>query len=170
MEEKYFMHRIQEENNVFSKGIEIHNTKEAAILSFWGRMKLAYGGNPAITFMSCKITDIDGNVVAPYNLTWNADPEFENKFFMHHIRLDGTTYSKDIDVCATFDAARSAYAACMEYGYNNTRHPNVTFVSCEITDKTGSVMTPFDETWKSAEPEPEPEVESESEPEGESEG
>jgi hypothetical protein len=156
MAEKYFMHRIQEENGAFTKGIEIHDTKDAAILSFWGRMKLAYGGNPSITFMSCKITDGDGNVIKPYDLTWNAQDEFENKFFMHHIRLDGETYSKDIDVCETFDGARSAYAACMEYGYNNSRHPNVTMVCCQITDRTGSVMLPFDETWNAPEPEPEP--------------
>ncbi len=154
MEEKFFLHRIQEENGTFSKGIEIHDAKDTAILSFWGRMKLAYGGNPAITFMSCKITDINGNVVTPYNLTWNAEEQYENKFFMHHIRLDGETFTKDIDICDTFDAARSAYAAQMEYGYNNPRHANVAFVSCEITDRSGSVMIPFDETWK---PEEEPE-------------
>ena len=147
MDEKYFLHRIQEENGTFSKGIEIHDTKDAAVLSFWGRMKLAYGAS-AVTFMSCKITDVNGNVIDPrYNLNWNAESEYENKFFLHHIRQDGETITKDIDVCDTFDAARSAYAAHMEYGYNNSKHPNVTFVSCEITDRSGSVMQPFDETW-----------------------
>lgn len=155
MEEKYFLHRIQEESGTFSKGIEVHATKDEAILSFWGRMKLAYGGNPNITFMHCKITDINGNVVAPYDLTWNATAEYVNKFFMHHIRLDGETFSKDIDICETFDAARSAFAAAAEYGHNNRLHPNVKFVSCEITDKSGSVMTPFAETWKAPEEEPE---------------
>ena len=159
MEQKFFLHRIQEENGVFSKGIEIHDTKDAAVLSFWGRMKLAYGGNPAITFMSCKITDTNGSVISPYNLTWNAEANYTNKFFMHHIRLDGETFTKDIDICETFDIARSAYAAQMEYGYNNTRHANVSFVSCEITDRSGSVMIPFDETWKKPEEEPEPEPE-----------
>ena len=155
MEEKFFLHRIQMENDTFSKGIEIHDTKDAAILSFWGRMKLAYGGNPAIAFMSCKITDINGNVVTPYDLTWNAEADFDNRFFMHHIRLDGETFTKDIDICVTFDAARAAYAAQMEYGYNNPRHQSVNFVSCQITDRSGSVMVPFDETWKKQEEEPE---------------
>ena len=143
------------ENGTFSKGIEIHDTKDAAIISFWGRMKLAFGGNPSITFMSCKITDINGNVVAPYDLTWNAEADFDNRFFMHHIRLDGETFTKDIDICVTFDAARAAYAAQMEYGYNNSRHPSVNFVSCQITDRSGSVMVPFDETWKKQEEQPE---------------
>lgn len=154
MEEKYFMHRIQEENGVYSKGIEIHDTKEEAILSFWGRMKLAYGGNPTVTFMHCKITDINGNRVEDYDLPWNAETEHENKFFLHHIRYDGDTPSKDIDVFDTFDAARAAFGAAMEYGYNNTKHPNVKYVSCEITDRSGSVMDPFKKTWNPTEEEP----------------
>jgi len=157
MIEKYFLHRIQIEGGSFAKGIEVHDSLDSAILSFWGRMKLAYGANPNITFMSCKITDGSGNTVSPYNLTWGGTDEPENRFFMHHIRLDGETFSKDIDICETFDLARSSYAACMEYGYNNTRHPNVNFVSCQITDMSGSVMLPFDETWVKPEPEPEEE-------------
>ena len=51
--EKYFMHRIQKENGVFSKGIEVHDTLDAAKLSFWGRMKLAYGNKAGITFVHC---------------------------------------------------------------------------------------------------------------------
>ena len=153
--EKYFMHRIQLDNGSYSKGIEVHDTKESAILSFWGRTKLAYGASPGITFMHCKITDSAGNVVQPYNLTWNADEEYENMFFMHHIRLEGATFTKDIDVCDTFNAARASYAAQMEYGYDNSKFPNVTFVSCEITDRSGSVMKPFDETWNKHEAEPE---------------
>lgn len=33
---KYFMHRVQRENENYSKGIEIHDTLESAILSFFG--------------------------------------------------------------------------------------------------------------------------------------
>ena len=158
MEEKYFLHRIQGNNSTFSKGIEVHDTKDSAILSFWGRMKLAYGNNQDVKFMSCKITDSNGFVVRPYDLTWNEEGEYDNKYFMHHIRLDGETYTKDIDVCDTFDSARSAYATAMEYGYNNPRQPNVSFVSCEITDRNGFILEPFAETWiKPEEPEPEAE-------------
>ena len=151
--EKYFMHRIQEENGSYVKGIEVHDSLESAILSFWGRMKLAYGAS-AVTFMSCKITDSNGSTVDPYDLTWNADANHANAFFLHHIRLDGENYTKDIDICASYDAAKAAYAAQMEYGYNNPRHANVSFVSCEIVNKDGVIMLPFNETWVKPEPEP----------------
>ena len=146
MIEQYFMHRIQEENGTYSKGIEVHDTLDSAVLSFWGRMKLAYGAS-GVTFMSCKITDGNGKVISPYDLTWLADPEVENQYFLHHIRLDGETVTKDIDICESYDAACASYAAQMEYGYNNPRHPNVSFVSCEIDNKRGEVMQPFDGTW-----------------------
>ena len=155
--EKYFMHRIQQENGTYTKGIEIHDTLESAILSFWGRMKLAYGAS-TVTFMSCKITDGNGSVIVPYDLTWNADANHENAFFLHHIRLDGETFTKDIDLCDSYDAAKASYAAQMEYGYNNPRHANVSFVSCEIVNKDGVVLLPFNGTWVKPEPEPEPET------------
>ena len=155
--EKYFMHRIQEENGSYTKGIEVHDTLDSAVLSFWGRMKLAYGAS-AVTFMSCKITDSNGNVIRPYDLTWLANPETENQYFLHHIRLDGETFTKDIDICASYDAACASYATQMEYGYNNPRHANVSFVSCEVVNKRGEVMLPFNGTWVKPEPEPEPET------------
>ena len=144
--EKYFLHRIQQWNGTYTKGIEVHDTLDAAILSFWGRMKLAYGaGN--VSFMSCKITDSNGSVIRPYDLTWLADPNEPDVYFLHHIRLDGETFTKDIDLCASYDAACAAYAAHMEYGYNNSKFPNVTFVSCEVVNKRGEVMEPFNGTW-----------------------
>ena len=150
--EKYFLHRIQQENSTYVKGIEVHDTLDAAVLSFWGRMKLAYGAS-GITFMSCKITDSNGSVIRPYDLTWLANTEEPNAYFMHHIRLDGETFTKDIDICASYDAACAAYAAQMEYGFNNSKHPSVTFVSCEVVDKHGDVMEPFNGTWAKPEPE-----------------
>ena len=151
MTEKYFLHRIQEENGKYVKGIEIHETKNAAILSYWGRAKLAYGGNPNITFLHVKITDINGNRVEDYDLSWNRDKDYVNKFFLHHIRYDGDTPGKDIDAYDTFDAARAAFGAAMEYGYDNPKHPDVKMVSCEITDRSGAVMHPFDKTWHKTE-------------------
>ena len=156
--EIFFMHRIQETDGVFAKGIEIHNDLKSAIRSFWGRMKLAYNASSA-TYVSCKITDVNGNVIMPYDMTWQKEDYTENKFFFHHIRLDGETFSKDIDVCNTYDAACSAYAAAMEYGYDNPKFPNTKLVSCEITDRSGLVLKPFAETWIKPEPEPEPEPE-----------
>ena len=160
--EKYFLHRIQKESGAFSKGIEIHDTLESAVLSYWGRVKLAYGKSPAITFMSCRITDGSGNVVGKYNMKWKTEEEDENKFFLHYIRLDGETFSKDIDILDSFDTARADFAAQMEYGYENVRHPNVTFVSCCITDLFSGEVTLANETWELVvEPEPEPEPEPE---------
>lgn len=147
MENKFFLHRIQKENGAFSKGVEVHNTLGSAKLSFWGRMKTAYGKNPAITYVSCKITDGNGNVVRPFDMTWKADSETENAFFLHHIRLDGATFDKDIDVLNSFDTARGDFAAQMEYGYNNPRFPGVSIVSCMITDFLSGGMVLMDETW-----------------------
>ena len=154
MEKKFFLHRIQSENASFSKGIEVHNDLNSAIRAFWGRMKLAYGASN-VNFMSCQITDTDGNVIKPYDMTWKADSVTAAVLFMHYIRLDGETYTKGIDVCNSFDAARASSAAQMEYGYNNPNHQNVALVSCMITDMGGAVMAPYNETWHIPDPEPE---------------
>jgi len=158
MDEKFFLHRIQKENGTFTKGIEVHDTKDAAILSFRGRMKMGYNNPqyPNLTFIHCMITDINGNVIAPYDRAWKKEGETDQSYFMHYIRLDGDTYSKDIDVCQTFDASRYTYEAAMEYGYNNPKFPNVALVSCVITDMGGAIMKPYDETWRLPDPEPEP--------------
>lgn len=162
MENKYFMHRIQRNDGTFSKGIEVHDNLDDAIRSFWGRIKLGYNNpqNPDMSFVSCKITDGSGNTIAPYNMTWLKETEQEenNIFFLHHIRKDGDTISKDIDVLDSLDAAMVAYATQMEYGYNNPRFANISLVSCEITDLLSGGMVLLDETWvKPEEPEPEEE-------------
>ena len=152
---KYFLHRIQRANGDFTKGIEVHETLDAAVLSFWGRMKLAYGKSE-IDFVSCKITDETGAIVAPYDMTWlqEGEPQ-ENKFFLHHIRKDGNSYDKDIDVLNS-EIAYGDFAAQMEYGYGNTRYPNVSFVSCYITDLLSGGMVLQHAAWVKPEPEPEP--------------
>lgn len=163
--EKFFLHRIQKENGNYSKGIEIHDTMDAAILSYWGRAKLAYGKNPSITFMYLKITDGSGNVVAregrQYRMAWAAESEKTNKFFLHHIRLEGETFSKDID--QPMDAIGPAYAefaSQMEYGYGNPRHADVSYVCCCITDMLSGGMDLDAGCWeKAVEPEPEPAAE-----------
>ena len=152
---KYFLHRIQKANGTFSKGIEIHDTLDSARVSFWGRMKLGYGKSEN-TFVSCKIIDENGSVVKPYDMAWlKPGEETENKFFLHHVRKDGETTSKDIDVLDSLDTAYGDFAAQMEYGYNNTQHPNVTLVSCQITDMMSGGMVLLEETWNKPETEPE---------------
>ena len=156
MENKYFLHRIQKEDGNFSKGIEVHDTLDAAVLSFYSRMKLGFNNpeKPNLTFISCKITDGNGEVVDPYSFAWVKD-ETGNVFFMHHIRKSGDAYDKDVDICVDHDQALRAYAAAMEYGFGNTRFPDVSFVSCFITDMLSGGMVLNAKTWNKPEPEPE---------------
>ena len=159
MESKYFLSRIQKEGDAISKGIEVHDTLDAAVLSFWGRMKLGYNSpeKPEITFISCKVMDGAGNVVGPYDMTWLKDAKVENIFFLHHIRKDGETYTKDIDVCADYDTALRNFAAQMEYGYSNPRFPAVELVSCMVTDLLSGGMILRKDTWAKQEEAPAPE-------------
>ena len=147
---KYFMHRIQVENGTTTKGIEIHDTLDSAVLAYHGRMKNAYGASAGMTFTSCMITDGSGAVVRPYDETWRGE-QGENAFFLHYIRKDGETFTKGIDLCETYGAAIAAYHAQAEYGHNIAQHPGVTYVSCMITDRTGAKLK--DETWEKEEPE-----------------
>lgn len=80
----------------------------------------------------------------------------ENKFFMHQIKRTNGTIDKGIVVKDTFEAAKQAYHAYLgAYAYGNNAQTD--FVSCMITDMSGTVLTPFSETWQaplvSAEPE-----------------
>lgn len=158
MESRYFLHRIQKENGSFQKGIEVHESLNDAIRSFWGRMKTAFNNpqNPNMTFVSCKITDNSGAVIGRYNKTWLKEPD-DNVFFLHHIRIDGETVTKNIDIHETQDSAMVAYAAELEYGYDNPRFQNVSLVSCEITDLSSGGLVLENETWVKPEPETEPE-------------
>ena len=155
----YFMHRIQKTGDDIQKGIEVHSSLDSAVLSFWGRVKLAYGKSDN-DFVSCKITDESGNVVAPYDMTWLKEgEEVANMFFLHHIRKEGDNYDKNIDVLESLDSAKGDFAALMEYGYNNPRHSDVSFVSCYITDLLSGGMVLESGVWVKtvSQPEPEPE-------------
>ena len=155
METKFFLHRIQRKNGAFEKGVEVHDTLDSAILAYHGRMKLA--GNPDtpnIDYVSCMITDGSGSVVRPFAETWKTDAIQGNVFFMHYCRNAAGAYTKGIDVCEAYDAAKQAYHAQMEYGYGNSKFPDMTFVSAQITDITGAIL--MSETWNLPEPEPVP--------------
>ena len=47
MENKFFLHRIRKDGDTYNKGIEVHDSLDAAIQSFHSQMKLAYN-NPSI--------------------------------------------------------------------------------------------------------------------------
>ena len=94
---------------------------------------------------------------SPYNMAWKAESETENIFFLHHIRLDGEAWDKAIDAESEFDPARADFAAQMEYGYGNPRHPNVSFVSDKVTDLLSGGMILMDGCWAKQEEAPAPE-------------
>lgn len=149
----YYLHRIQRAGTSYQKGIEVHETLDAALLSFWGRMKTGYGKSDN-DFVSCKITDDNGNVVKA--MTWLQTGEHENQYFLHHIRKEGDSYDKAIDIFDSIEAATGDFAVQMEYGYGNPQHANVSFVSCYITDLLSGGMVLMQETWAKPQPEVEP--------------
>ena len=70
------------------------------------------------------------------------------KFFMHRIKRTSGTFDKGIEVKDSYEAAKQSYHAYMgAYAYGNSAGTD--FVSCMITDMTGTVL--MDETWKAAE-------------------
>lgn len=70
----------------------------------------------------------------------------DQTFFHHRIKHDSATglWDKGIEVHETLEAAQGAYHAYLgAYGYS--RSATTDFVSCEITDVTGSRISA--ETW-----------------------
>jgi len=145
MEDKFFLHRIRKDNGTYAVGIEVHDTLDSAIRGFHGQMKMAYNNPsyPNMTYVSCMVTDENDNIVSGYNETWSK--ERVHDFFVHYIRHDGENYAKGIDIKQDYGAACYSYHTYLEYGYNNTRFPNITLVSNKIT--SGSGLTLKNETW-----------------------
>lgn len=75
----------------------------------------------------------------------------ENKFFLHRIRKDNGTYTAGIEVHDTLDAAVQSFHAQMKMAYNNPQYPNMTFVSCMVTDENDSIISRYNETWTNEE-------------------
>lgn len=139
MENKFFLHRIRMDGDSYTAGIEVHDTLDSAIQSFHSQMKMAYNNPsyPNMKYVSCMVTDEADNVVPDYNETWSK--EKINDFFVHYIRHDGDNYTKGIDVKSDYSDACRAYHTYMEYGYGNSRFPNITFVSSKIANNNGLV-------------------------------
>jgi len=137
MENKYFLHRIRKDGENYTTGIEIHDTLGSAIQSFHSQMKMAYNNPnyPNMVYVSCMVTDGNDRVVAGYNETWDKDKI--NDFFVHYIRHDGDNYAKGIDVQSDYGDACRSYHTHMEYGYGNSKFPNISFVASKITDSNG---------------------------------
>lgn len=137
MEDKFFLHRIRKDGDNYNCGIEIHDSLDSAIQSFHSQMKMAYNNPsyPNMKYVSCMVTDEEDKVVPGYNETWSK--EKIRDFFVHYIRHDGENYSKGIDVQSEFAAAIRSYHTHMEYGYGNSKFPNVSFVASKVTNSSG---------------------------------
>ena len=137
MENKFFLHRIRKDGDNYTTGIEVHDTLDAAIKSFHSQMKMAYNNPsyPNMKYVSCMVTNEQDEVLPNFNETWNG--ENTNVFFVHYIRHDGENYTKGIDVCEDYGAACRNLHTQMEYGYGNSKFPNVTFVASKITSDRG---------------------------------
>ena len=80
-----------------------------------------------------------------------------NTFFLHQIKRTGSNVDKGIVVKDTYEQAKQGYHAYLgAYAYG--QNADTDFVSCMITDMSGTVL--MRETWVKPEPEPEPEAES----------
>lgn len=151
MENKFFLHRIRKNDGAYTMGIEVHDTLDSAIQSFHSQMKMAYNNPsyPNMTFVSCMVTNEHDEVVGEYDETW--DKEKNNDFFVHYIRHDGDNYTKGIDAQSDYSDAYRSYHTHMEYGYGNSKFPNITLVASKIT----SSMTHKSECWVKPEQEEE---------------
>lgn len=82
----------------------------------------------------------------------------DSKYFMHRIKCENGTYDKGIEVHDTFDSAKASYHAYLgAYAYGNKKFPNVTYVSCMITDMYNYIVNGLSENWIKAEEQEEPE-------------
>ena len=145
MENKFFLHRIRKDGDNYTMGIEVHDSLDAAIQSFHSQMKMAYNNPsyPNMKYVSCMVTDENDKIVPGYNETWNK--EKVRDFFVHYIRHDGSNYTKGIEVHNDYGAACRSYHTHMEYGYGNSKFPNITLAASKIVSGSGSVIK--EETW-----------------------
>jgi len=69
------------------------------------------------------------------------------KYFLHRIQKDNGTYTKGIEVHDNLDDAIRSFWGRMKTAYNNPQNPGMTFVSCFISDETGSIYPNYLGTW-----------------------
>lgn len=75
-ENKFFLHQIKHTNGTYDKGIVVKDTFEAAKQSYHAYLgAYAYGNNADTDMVSCLITDSYGNILKPFDETWNAPTE-----------------------------------------------------------------------------------------------
>lgn len=70
MENKFFMHSIRRTSGTFTKGIEIHETLEAALGSYYATLgNFGYGRSQETDFVQAEVTDMTGAIIAD-PVTW----------------------------------------------------------------------------------------------------
>lgn len=155
--DKFLMHRIKIENGATVAGIEVHDTRDAAVRSFHAYMKQGFGNPelPGISYVACWVETPQGEIDPDHAARWSR-PGMQNQFFLHHTRMDGESFAKAIDTCADMEEADRRFHAEMEYGYGNPKFAGVGFVSCMITELLSSVILKK-EAWTKPEEEPAPE-------------
>ena len=63
MEEKYFLTQIQRKNGVYTKGVVIKDTLDAARQSYHAYLgAYGYGNDPTIDYVACYIMDMSGAI------------------------------------------------------------------------------------------------------------
>lgn len=78
VENKFFLHQIKRTNGTYDKGIVVKDTLEAAKQGYHAYLgAYAYGNNDKTDMVSCLITDSYGNIMKPFDETWNATPADE---------------------------------------------------------------------------------------------
>ena len=145
MENKFFLHRIRKDGDTYTCGVEIHDSLDSAIQSFHSQMKMAYNNPsyPNMKYVSCMVTDENDEIVPGYNETWNKEKVHD--FFIHYIRHEGDNYTKGITVKNNYADACRDYHTYLEYGFGNSKFPNVSFVANKITNSSG--LTHKSEYW-----------------------
>ena len=70
----------------------------------------------------------------------------DDRYFFHHIRRTSGKFDKNIDEFAELEAAKKAFRTFLgSYGFGYRQDTD--YVSAVITDKTGEVIKPYDDTW-----------------------
>jgi len=76
MEDKYFLVQIQRKNEVYSKGVVVHDSLDAARQGYHAYLgAYAYGHDATIDYVQAAVIDMEGRVRD--SCVWNAIPQPE---------------------------------------------------------------------------------------------
>lgn len=76
MEEKYFLVQVQRKNGIYSKGVVIHDSLDAARQGYHAYLgAYAYGHDATIDYVMCMVVSMRGSVLN--NVVWDNIPKPE---------------------------------------------------------------------------------------------